>query len=215
MAVDTKSGLRIRPLYSQLIGTALSDDNKNIKFPNRDATFLRNGFELSQLDGEGQRAMERQEQMMASENYKQSLIKQIAKNSGMSASSLRSEVDSQNRQTSVKSMLSFSSPATEHYDMSANDNEEGERQVNIEKIEIEQRKKDTHADLFHEEHSVKERAATSVKERASNIRGLAEEQFAPSSSSSLRPGEIRGRAKAKASAKSLAEGPFRRAKTSD
>jgi hypothetical protein len=140
MSIDNKSGLKIRPLYSQLIGTALSDDNKNIKFPNRDATFLRNGFELSQLDGEGQRAMERQEQMMASENYKQSLIKQIAKNSGMSASSLRSEVDSQNRQTSVKSMLSFSSPATEHYDMSANDNEEGERQVNIEKIEIEQRK---------------------------------------------------------------------------
>ena len=141
MAVDTKSGLNIRPLYSQLIGTALSDDVRNIKFPNRDATFLRNGFELSQLDGEGMRSMEKQEQMIASENYKQSLIKQIAKNTGMSASSLRSEVDSQNRQTSVKSMLSFSSPATEHYDIYAMDNEEGERQVNINKIEIEKGKK--------------------------------------------------------------------------
>jgi hypothetical protein len=40
MALDTKSGLRIRSSYEQLIGTALSDNNRNIKFPNRNATFF-------------------------------------------------------------------------------------------------------------------------------------------------------------------------------
>eukprot|EP00972_Heterocapsa_arctica_P070017 10342803-Heterocapsa_arctica.AAC.1 len=71
MSVDTKSGLRIKPLYEQLIGAALSDDNRNVKFPNRDATNLRNGFELSQLDGEGMHAMQRQQEMATNEQYKQ------------------------------------------------------------------------------------------------------------------------------------------------
>eukprot|EP00972_Heterocapsa_arctica_P062074 9152084-Heterocapsa_arctica.AAC.1 len=61
MSVDIKSGLIIRPSYEQLIGVALGDDNRNVKFPNRNATFLRNGFDLSQLDGKGMRAMERQQ----------------------------------------------------------------------------------------------------------------------------------------------------------
>ena len=113
MSIDTKSGLRIRSSYEQLIGTALSDENKNIKFPNRDATFLRNGFELSQLDGEGQRAMERQQQMAVSENYKQSLIKQIASDSGTSASSLRTEVDSQNRKDRVDGIFKSSSEGSD------------------------------------------------------------------------------------------------------
>ena len=98
MSIDNKSGLRIRSSYEQLIATALSDDNRNIKFPNRNATFLRNGFELSQLDGEGMRAMERQQEMVATEQYKQHLIKQIAVNSGMNASDIRSETHSILRQ---------------------------------------------------------------------------------------------------------------------
>ena len=51
-------GLRVKPSYEQLINVAVSDDLHLIKFPNRDATFLRNGFVLSQLDGEGMRAMQ-------------------------------------------------------------------------------------------------------------------------------------------------------------
>jgi hypothetical protein len=184
MSIDTKSGLRIKPLYSQLIGTALSDDNRNIKFPNRDAKFLRNGFELSQLDGEGQRAMERQQQMAASENYKQSLIKQIAINSGLSASSLRTEVDSQNRLMGVQSMLSVSSPTTEHYDMDVADDEEVERQDKIDTIEREKRKQNAYTGLFQEEHTRADNQTTNVKEQASKIRELAEGQFAPSASSS-------------------------------
>ena len=51
-------GLRLKPTYEQLIGVAASDGLGNIRFPNRDASFLRNGFVLSQLDGEGMRQME-------------------------------------------------------------------------------------------------------------------------------------------------------------
>ena len=48
-------GLKIKPNYEGLINVAVSDKLYNVKFPNRDATFLRNGFVLSQLDGEGMR----------------------------------------------------------------------------------------------------------------------------------------------------------------
>ena len=61
MAVSMK-GLRLKPKYEDLIGVAVSDKLYNIKFPNRDATFLRNGFVLSQLDGEGMRQMQIQQE---------------------------------------------------------------------------------------------------------------------------------------------------------
>ena len=54
-------GLRLKPTYEQLIGVAASDGLEQIKFPNRNAQFLRNGFVLSQLDGEGVRIMEDQQ----------------------------------------------------------------------------------------------------------------------------------------------------------
>ena len=61
MAVAMK-GLKVKPTYEQLIGVAVSDGLEQIKFLNRNATFLRNGFVLSQLDGEGMRVMEDQQQ---------------------------------------------------------------------------------------------------------------------------------------------------------
>ena len=60
MAVAMQS-LRVKPKYEQLIGVALPDGLEQIKFPNRNAQFLRNGFVLSQLDGEGMRVMEDQQ----------------------------------------------------------------------------------------------------------------------------------------------------------
>ena len=60
MSVAMK-GLRIKPAYGQLIGVAVSGDLGHIRFPNRNASFLRNGFILSQLDGEGAIIMERQD----------------------------------------------------------------------------------------------------------------------------------------------------------
>ena len=74
-----------------LIGVAVSDGLDNIKFPNRDATFLRNGFVLSQLDGEGMRQMEKQQEMACKEAYKEHLLKEIAKNTGSNIHDLRND----------------------------------------------------------------------------------------------------------------------------
>ena len=60
MAIAVR-GLRVKPLYEQLVNVAVSDGLEQIKFPNRNATFLRNGFVLSQLDGDGMRVMEDQQ----------------------------------------------------------------------------------------------------------------------------------------------------------
>ena len=64
-------GLRLKPTYEQLIGVAVSDDLGHIRFPNRNAYFLRNGFILSQLDGEGARIMERQQELTSKEPHKE------------------------------------------------------------------------------------------------------------------------------------------------
>ena len=74
MAISMR-GLRVKPTYEDLIGVAVSDDLQHIKFPNRDATFLRNGFVLSQLDGEGTRAMEKQQEMASKQVFKEHLLK--------------------------------------------------------------------------------------------------------------------------------------------
>ena len=76
---SSMQGLRVKPTYEQLIGVAVSGELRNIKFPNRDAKFLRDGFVLSQLDGEGMRHMEQQQDMASKEAYKEHLLKQIAK----------------------------------------------------------------------------------------------------------------------------------------
>ena len=67
---NSMKGLRVKPSYEQLIGVAVSDDLQHIEFPNRDSTFLRNGFVLSQLGGEGMRAIEKQQEMASKEAYK-------------------------------------------------------------------------------------------------------------------------------------------------
>ena len=75
-------GLRLHPRYEELIGVAVSGELYNIKFPNRDAKFLREGFVLSQLDGEGARIMEKQQEQASQaskEAYKEHLLKQVAK----------------------------------------------------------------------------------------------------------------------------------------
>ena len=64
------NGLRIKPKKEDLIGVAVNDKLYDIKFPNRDAKSLREGFVLSQLDGEGMRIMERQQEQEAKEAFK-------------------------------------------------------------------------------------------------------------------------------------------------
>ena len=68
-------GLKLKPNYGDLINVAVSDKLYNIKFPNRDASFLRNGYVMSQLDGEGMRTMERQQEMASKEAYREHLLK--------------------------------------------------------------------------------------------------------------------------------------------
>ena len=106
MAVAMK-GLRLRPTYEQLIGVAVSDKLYNIKFPNRDAKFLRNGFVLSQLDGEGARQMERQQEMASKEAYKEHLLKQIAKNTGANFHDLRNDNHGDLRRERVNNAVYF------------------------------------------------------------------------------------------------------------
>ena len=55
-------GLKVKPTYEDCIGVAFSDGLEHIKFPNRDAYLLRNGLILSQLDGEGTRQMQLQQE---------------------------------------------------------------------------------------------------------------------------------------------------------
>ena len=73
-------GLRIKSTYEDIIGVAKSDELDNVIFPNRGASFsfLRNSFILSQLDGEGMRVMEQQQQMHIKESFKYYLLKQAA-----------------------------------------------------------------------------------------------------------------------------------------
>ena len=72
-------GLRLKPKYEDLTGVAVSDKPYDIRFPNRDAKFLGEGFILSQLDGEGMRQMEKQQEIASKELFKESLFKQTAK----------------------------------------------------------------------------------------------------------------------------------------
>ena len=74
MAVAMR-GLKLKPNYEDWINVAVSDKLYNVKFPNCDASFLRNGLVLSQLDGEGARIMERQQELASKESYKEHLWK--------------------------------------------------------------------------------------------------------------------------------------------
>ena len=70
MAIAMK-GLRVRPQYEQLIGVAKSDGLEHIKFSNRDAEVFREGFILRQLDGEGTRQMQLQQEEAIRHAFKQ------------------------------------------------------------------------------------------------------------------------------------------------
>ena len=73
-------GLRVRPQYEDPIGVAFPDGLGQIKSTNRKASFLRTGFILSQLDGEGMRVMEQQQQRHMNEVYIDSALKPLARN---------------------------------------------------------------------------------------------------------------------------------------
>ena len=115
-------GLKVKPRYDDLIGVAIDDKLYNIKFPNRDAKFLRNGFVLSQLDSEGMTQMEKQQEMASKEAFKESLLKQIAINTGANLSELRSDSHQENRTERINNAIGLPEfPAWATYDMARDD----------------------------------------------------------------------------------------------
>ena len=100
-------GLQLKPNYEGLINVAASDKLYNTKCPNRDATFLKNGFVLSQLDGEGMRTMERQQEMTSKESYKEHFLKQIATNTGANIHDLRNDSHQEMRTERVEKAVHF------------------------------------------------------------------------------------------------------------
>ena len=122
-------GLRVKPSYEQLIGVAFSDELGNIKFLNRDATFLRNGFVLSQLDGEGMRTMGRQQQMASKESYKEHRLKQIATNTGANIHDSRNDSHQEMRTDRVEKAVHFDISQDDDVTMTASSGVQAEAQT--------------------------------------------------------------------------------------
>ena len=83
-------GLKVKPTYEDFIGVAKSDGLENMKLHNRDAKFLR-GFISSQLDGEGMRQMQLQQEQASKQAFKERLLKQIAIKTGFNLSDMRNQ----------------------------------------------------------------------------------------------------------------------------
>ena len=113
-------GLRLKPTYEQLIGVAVSDGLEHIRSPNRNASFLRNSFVLSQLDGEGMRQMERQQEMASKESYKEHLLKEIAKNTGANIHDLRNDSHQELRTDRINQTLN---PNAQIYNLARSDHD--------------------------------------------------------------------------------------------
>jgi hypothetical protein len=112
------NGLKVKPTYEKLI-EYIADPNDKISLPNRTAKFLRDGFILSQLDGEGFYIMEQQREQYLKEEYKESLLKLIAANTGIDARDLRQEGEHQRRQERHENMFGQGAQSsTEYHDIS-------------------------------------------------------------------------------------------------
>ena len=72
-----ESGLGRRQTYSEIIDYIENDPDK-IQYPNRAAKYLRNTFQLSQLDGMGQALLEQQEANEMAERVKDYQLKELA-----------------------------------------------------------------------------------------------------------------------------------------
>ena len=72
-------GLKLTPNYEGLINVAVSAKLYNSKSTNRNASCLRNGYVMGQLDGEGAGIMERQQEIASKEAYEGHLLKKMLK----------------------------------------------------------------------------------------------------------------------------------------
>ena len=122
-------GLRLKPTYEQLVNVAVSDGLEHITFPNRNAQFLRNGFVLGQLGGEGARIMEEQQKRHIKEVYMDPALKSLASDPGNDSISNLSfkTAHTQNTQTERINEITTKSvkakkrnDKAEYYDLSGN-----------------------------------------------------------------------------------------------
>ena len=111
----------MKPTYEDLINVAVPDGLENIKSPNRDAKFLREGYVMSQLDGEGMRQMEKQQEMASKQAFKESLLKDIAINTGANLSDLRSESHQELRTDRIREFITPMRSRPETYDIAGSD----------------------------------------------------------------------------------------------
>jgi coproporphyrinogen III oxidase-like Fe-S oxidoreductase len=81
-------GLVKNPTYNELINY-IETNNDKIKMPDRRAKFIRNSFYLSQLDGEGMRRQEEQEQLKDKELDKELMIKRFAEDFGLQLQAIK------------------------------------------------------------------------------------------------------------------------------
>ena len=122
-------GLKLKCNYADFINVAVSDKLYSAKSPNRDASFLRDGFVMSQLDGEGMRAMERQQELASKESYKDQLLKGIAKNTGANTHDLRNDSHQAMRADRVEKALHFDIPKDDDVTMTAPSGVQAEAQT--------------------------------------------------------------------------------------
>jgi hypothetical protein len=107
-------GLRKKPTYEEVINYIENDKDK-IQYPDRKAKFLRNTFELSQLDGLGMQIMEEQQLREIKEREKIHYLREIANNSDRSYKFLTAQHDEQKQKP-------LSGPPAVH-DMTATDDD--------------------------------------------------------------------------------------------
>ena len=122
------NGLRLKPTYEQLIGVAVPDGLEQIKLPNRNATFLRNGFVLSQLDGEGMRVMEDQQQRHIKEVFMDSALRSLASDRSSDSVSNFSFKSAHTQNTAIERINamptgSINARKAEYFDLFGNDME--------------------------------------------------------------------------------------------
>ena len=89
----TKTGLRKRPTLEAIVDY-LANGQETIKYPDRFAKFIRNHPYLTQLDGEGMREMQEQQENVWKEQEKEIRIKELASRGTQSAPEIRAQMRS-------------------------------------------------------------------------------------------------------------------------
>ena len=93
MATNNMAGLKQRKTFEEVIDYIQNDKTK-IKYPDRTAKFLRNSFELSQLDNAGMILMEQQQMREMKQREKEHLLRQLVANTSKSTTEARAADDS-------------------------------------------------------------------------------------------------------------------------